>query len=76
VSEDTAAIIAAAERFLRAWSAATGGDDTLSPPDPAVLEVHEAAQELMRATGTEDLQSAYDVLDALVSLTKLVPSTN
>ena len=75
MSADTAVIIAAAERFLRAWSATTQGDDTLSSTDPGVIEVHEAAQELMLATGTEDLQSAYDVLDALVALTKLAPST-
>ena len=76
MSADTAAIIAAAERFLRAWSSATQGDDTLSPTDPGVIELHEAAHELMRVTGTEDLPSAYDVLDTLVSLARLVPFTN
>ncbi len=76
MSADAAAIVAAAERFLRAWSATAQGDDTLSPTDPGVIEMHEAALELMRATGTNNLQSAYDVLDALVVITKLAPATN
>jgi hypothetical protein len=67
---DTAAIVAAAHRFLRAWSSAIGGDDALSLTHPDVIEAHEAARELMLATGTSDLVGAYAVIDELVLLTR------
>jgi hypothetical protein len=63
---DTAAVIGAAAKFLRAWKAATQGDEPSSLSDPAVVEAHEAAQELIRATGTMDLVGAYVVVDDLV----------
>jgi hypothetical protein len=68
---DTAAIIAAAVRLLRAWGAATQGIEPLSLKNPAVAEVHEATRELIRATGTTDLLAAYTVLDDLVAQIKL-----
>ena len=68
---DTAAIIAAAARLLRAWEAATQGIEPLSLKNPAVAEVHEATRELMRATETTDLLAAYTVLDDLVAEIKL-----
>jgi hypothetical protein len=68
---DTAAIIAAAARLLRAWAAATQGIEPLSLTNPAVGEVHEATRELMRATHTSDLLAAYAVLDDLVAQMKL-----
>jgi hypothetical protein len=68
---DTAAIIAAAARLLRAWAAAAQGIEPLSLTNPAVAEVHEAARELMRATETRDLLAAYTVLDDLVARIKL-----
>lgn len=36
------------------------------PPNDLVIEAHEAARELIRATGSEDLRGAYEVLDELV----------
>ena len=63
---DTAAIIAAAARLLRAWAAATQGVGTLSLTNPAMGELHEATRELMWATETDDLLAAYAVLDELV----------
>ena len=66
-SVDKAAIIAAVDRFVRAWgAAATQNDDTLSLAAPVVVEVHEAARELIRATGAKDLRGAYAILDAVV----------
>ena len=41
-------------------------DDTLSLSSPVVVDVHEAARDLIRATGARDLVGAYAVLDALV----------
>jgi len=67
---DKAAIVAAAARFVQAWMAATCGDDTLSLTHPAVIEVHEAARELMQATATTDLVGACAVVDELVLLTR------
>lgn len=63
---DSAAIVAAAARLLRAWAAATQGVEPMSLTNPAVAEVHEAARELMWATQTTDLLAAYSVLDDLV----------
>jgi hypothetical protein len=62
---DTAAMVAAADRFLRAWTVATQGNP-LPLTDPAVIEVHEAAQELISATETTNVRAAYHVLDELV----------
>jgi len=62
---ETEAIKAAAARFLRAWCVATYGDP-LPTTHPAVVEAHEAARELMSATGTTDLPAAYAVIDNLV----------
>jgi hypothetical protein len=68
---DTAAIIAAAARLLRAWAAATQGIEPLSLNHPAVAEVHEATRDLMRATETNDLLAAYSVLNELVARIRL-----
>jgi hypothetical protein len=66
VSADAGVIIVAAARFLRAWTAASQGDDPLCLLSPAVLEAHDAARELVSATQTTDLRAAYGVVDALV----------
>ena len=63
---ETAAIIGAAARFVRAWTAATEGDEALPLTAPAVIEAHDAARELIRATHSKDLVGAYAVVDALV----------
>lgn len=70
---DAGGIIAAAARFLRAWTAATQGDDPLCLSSPAVLETHDAARALVRATETNNLREAYGVLDALVVLRRETP---
>ena len=62
---DDEAVIRAAGRFWLAWIAATKGDP-LPATDPAVVEAHEAANELVRVTGAADLRGAYEVVDALV----------
>jgi hypothetical protein len=72
---DTAAIVAAAARLLRAWAAATQGVDTMSVTNPKVAEVHETCQELMRATETTDLLAAYAVLDDLAAEIKQYQGT-
>lgn len=72
---ETAAIIAAAARLLRAWQMATQGIEPLSLTNPAVAEVHEATRELMRATETSDLLAAYAVLDELVAQIKRAEPT-
>jgi hypothetical protein len=36
------------------------------PPTDLVIEAHEAARELIRATKAKDLRGAYEVLDELV----------
>jgi hypothetical protein len=69
-TRDKTAIVAAAARFVQAWMAATCRDDTPSLTHPAVIEVHEAARELMEATATTDLVGAYAVVDELVLLTR------
>ena len=57
------AIIAAAERFQGAWDAAMAGDgEGLLVGELDIAEVHEAALELMRATGTGTLEEAFAVL--------------
>ncbi len=62
---DIEAVIAAAGRFWMAWTQATEGEGGMPPPD-MVIEVHEAARELIRAAGADDLRAAYGVLDELV----------
>jgi hypothetical protein len=63
---DSAAVIGAAARFLRAWRAATQGEKPLTRSDPAVMVAHAAARELIRATGSKNLVEAYAVVDELV----------
>ncbi len=63
---DLEAVIAAAGRFWSAWTTAIECDGDDIPPADLVIEVHEAARELIRATGTKDLRAAYDVIDHLV----------
>jgi len=62
---DLDGVIAAAARFSLAWTLATDGGDGVPPP-AMVIEVHEAARELIRAADAEDLPGASSVLDALV----------
>jgi hypothetical protein len=51
------------------------GDDI--PPADLVIEVHEAARELIRATGTKDLRAAYDVIDRLaLEIKRAYPAMN
>jgi hypothetical protein len=60
------AIIDAATRFNRAWEAAMAHNgEGLIVADLDIVEVHEAALELIRVTGTKDLQEALDSLDDL-----------
>jgi hypothetical protein len=66
---DRATVVAAAERFVRACTSAIRGEDPLPLTDPAVIEAHQAARELIGATGTTDLVGAYAVVDELVVLT-------
>jgi hypothetical protein len=63
--DDIEALIAAAGRFWLAWTLATEGEDGIPPAD-MVIELHEAARELIRAAGADDLRAAYGVLDELV----------
>jgi hypothetical protein len=57
------AIIAAGLRFHRAWDRAMAGNgDGLIVSDLDIVEVHEAALELIRTTGTDSLQAALDVV--------------
>jgi hypothetical protein len=62
---DVEALIAAAGRFWLAWTLATEGEGGV-PPVEMVVEVHEAARELIRAADAENLRAAYGVLDELV----------
>ena len=57
------AIIGAARRFQTAWdrSMARNGEG-LIVAELDIVEVHEAALELIRATGTDNLEDALDVL--------------
>jgi hypothetical protein len=60
---DEKAIISAAGRFKRAWDGAMAHDgEGLIVADPDIVEVHEAALDLIRATGTDSLQEALDAL--------------
>lgn len=65
---DIEEVIAAAGRFWLAWTLATETDAEGGgvPPPDMVIEVHEAARELIRAADAEDLRAAYGVLDDLV----------
>jgi hypothetical protein len=67
---DREAIAVAAARFWLAWTVAIGFDGEGVPPTDLVIEVHEAARELIRATGAKDLRGAYEVLDDVVLETK------
>jgi hypothetical protein len=74
---DREAITAAAARFWLAWSVATVFHDDGVPPVDLVVEVHEAARELIRATKTTDLRAAYEVLTELVhEVTRSNPCVN
>jgi hypothetical protein len=60
---DEEAIIVAAARFQRAWDVAMARDgEGLIVADLDIVEVHEAALELIRATGTDSLHGALDAL--------------
>ena len=57
------AIIAAAARFQRAWDAAMAHNgEGLLVSELDIVEVHEAALELITATGTDSLEEALAVL--------------
>jgi hypothetical protein len=61
---DEQAIIAAAAAFKQAWDRAMAQNgEGLIVADLDIVEVHEAALDLIRATGTESLQEALDALD-------------
>jgi hypothetical protein len=60
------AIIAAAVRFQRAWDQAMAQNgEGLLVADLDIVEVHEAALDLIRATGTASLQEALDTVHQL-----------
>jgi hypothetical protein len=57
-------IIAAARRFQTAWDLAMAHDgEGLLVSELDIAEVHEAALELIRATGTDKLEDALEALD-------------
>jgi hypothetical protein len=57
------AIIAAASRFQRAWDKAMAHNgEGLIVSDLDIVEVHEAALELIEATATNSLQEALEVV--------------
>jgi hypothetical protein len=57
------AIIAAATRFQQAWERAMAHNgEGLIVSDLDIVEVHEAALELIRVTATTSLQEALDVV--------------
>jgi hypothetical protein len=57
------AIIAAATRFQRAWDKAMAHNgEGLIVSDLDIVEVHEAALELIRATATNSLQEALEAV--------------
>jgi hypothetical protein len=57
------AIIAAASRFQQAWDRAMARNgEGLIVADLDIIEVHEAALELIAATGTDNLHDALDAL--------------
>jgi hypothetical protein len=65
---DIEEVIAAAGRFWLAWTLATETDAEGGgvPPPDMVIEVHEAARQLIRAADAQDLRGAYRVRDELV----------
>jgi hypothetical protein len=67
---DREAVNVAAARFWLAWTVAIEFDGEGVPPTDLVVEVHEAARELIRATKAKDLRGAYQVLNDLVLETK------
>lgn len=57
------AVNIAAARFEQAWATAVKDKmEYLSPPNVDMIEVHEAALELIAATGTASLHEALEVL--------------
>lgn len=53
----------AAARYERAWATAVKDKmEYLSPPNADMIEVHEAALELIAATGTASLHEALEML--------------
>jgi hypothetical protein len=67
---DREAVAAAAARFWLAWTVAIEFEGEGVPPTDLVIEVHEAARELIRATRAKDLRGAYEVLNDVVLETK------
>lgn len=60
---DEKAIINAAARFKRAWDLAMAHNgEGLLVAGLDIAEVHEAALDLIRATGTDNLEAALDAL--------------
>ena len=60
---DEKAIIAAAAAFKQAWDRAMAHNgEGLIVADLDIVEVHQAALDLIRATGTDSLQEALDAL--------------
>jgi hypothetical protein len=63
---DSDVVKIAATRFERAWAMALKDRaERFSPTDTEMVEVHEAALELVGATGTNTLQDALQVLRKL-----------
>jgi hypothetical protein len=61
---DSSAVTAAAARFERAWAIALKDKaEHVSPSEADMVEVHDAALELVRATSTHTLQEALRVLE-------------
>jgi len=57
------AVSQAVARYERAWATAVKDKmEYLSPPDADMIEVHEAALELIAATGTTSLHEALEAL--------------
>jgi hypothetical protein len=57
------AVTNAAARYERAWALAVKDKmEYLSPPNADMIEVHEAALELIAATGTASLHEALEML--------------
>ena len=60
------AIVAAAARFQGAWDRAMAANgEGLLVVDLDIVEVHESALELIRATGTDNLHDALDAVHRL-----------
>jgi hypothetical protein len=59
-------VLAAAARFRRAWVTLEANSEPLLISDALLIEVNEAAQELMEATETTDLVATFDALGELV----------